>query len=162
MFDGRLVAAFHPLQTLSKAASCRCGTSSKLVASTVILASLFEECTSALQSARAIRRGHVKGALQSYEEFATWTPDLPPDYEAFHAALLVLNHRSDEARKVYAQLLAHSTDRKQRVRYAAAVARFYLAAMTDDRNVSKLWHEAKALQPAKGRSWKYYGLPERL
>lgn len=123
----------------------------------------FSKSAPALFRAREqYRRGDVKGALQSYEEFATWTPDLPPDYEAFHAALLVLNHRSDEARKVYAQLLAHSTDRKQRVRYAAAVARFYLAAMTDDHNVSELWREAKALQPAKGKTWKYYGLPERL
>jgi tetratricopeptide (TPR) repeat protein len=102
----------------------------------------------------------MEAALDSFEEFLAFTPDLPPDYQAFHASLLVLNHRSDDAVSLYRDLLAYSTDRRQRVRYAAAVARFYLALVDKEPEALERWREAKALQPRKGNDWKYYGLPE--
>jgi hypothetical protein len=105
-------------------------------------------------------RGEVKAALESFEEFLASTPDLPPDYRAFHAALLVLNHRSADAARLYEDLLAYSTDHRQRVRYAAAVARFYLTLINKEPDPPERWREAKALQPRKGNDWKYYGLPE--
>ena len=105
-------------------------------------------------------RGDMKAALTSFEEFLASTPDLPPDYQAFHAALLVLNHRSADAAQLYRELIAHSNDRRQRVRYAAAVARFYLALIDEEPDALERWREAKALQPSKGKTWKYYGLPD--
>src|SRR4249919_1542962 len=82
----------------------------------------FSKSTPALLRARKeYVQGDVKAALKSFEEFLTSTPDLPPDYQAFHAALLVLNHRSADAARLYKELLVRSNDRRQRVRYAAAV-----------------------------------------
>jgi tetratricopeptide (TPR) repeat protein len=104
--------------------------------------------------------GDAKSALASFEEFLAATPDLPPDYQAFHAALLVLNHRSADAARLYKELLVHSNHRRQRVRYAAAVAGYYLALIEEKPDALERWHEARALQPTKGEAWKYYGLPD--
>ena len=116
---------------------------------------------SALRRARKqYVRGENEAALRSLEECLGRMSVVPFEYTAFHAGLLVLNHRYAEAARLYRHVLtATEGDSRQRSRYAAAVSRYYLSLIDEGSDALDRWREAKAQQPRRGVGWKYLGLP---
>lgn len=116
-----------------------------------------------LGALKQYRRGEDKAALLCFEKFLGWMLEMPAEYLAFHANLLILNRRSSDAAQVFRQVLTStSDDGGLSSRYAAAYARYYLALIerADEALALNRWQEARDLQPAKGFASKYLRLPD--
>lgn len=123
----------------------------------------FKSSPALLKALKAYRERDDKVALASFEEALRWMPDASADHMAFYATLLILNHRSADAARIFEQIIAGQFRPLRSSRgsqYPTLYSRYYLALINRSQDVERCWRRAKELQPESGFGARYLGLPD--
>ena len=107
---------------------------------------------------RAYRSGDYQTALSLTE--TSFRLDGPPnDYQlAFYGTLLVLNHRSSDARKAFEQARSARPGRSAHAEYVKAYVGYYLEVIGRGTGAERFWELARSLPQTRFTS-AYLSLP---
>jgi tetratricopeptide (TPR) repeat protein len=111
-----------------------------------------------LGALRAYRSGDYQSAV-SLAERSFRLDGHPNDYQlAFYGTLLILNHRSSEAKKAFEQARSARPGRSAHAEYVKAYVEYYLELIGRGTGAVRLWELARSLPQTRFTS-AYLSLP---